>query len=243
MQYIIRGKSFVFTTEIRDNTTLRKSFFSLARQTFDLDFEPWYQCGGWQDRYLPHALVCGEQVAANVSVNRMDFQLDGRRRTYLQLGTVMTHPDYRGMGLSRFLMEWILQNWSDRCDGIYLFANDTVLDFYPKFGFLPAAEAQIFSPSSPQQPIPLRRINPDNPKDRALLIQSYRRSNPFSAFSMENNEGLLLFYALGPFRHFLYTPPEENAVAILKEDGDTLFCHELLGEWSGSLFQTLNRLT
>lgn len=78
MQYIIRGKSFVFTTEIRDNTTLRKSFFSLARQTFDLDFEPWYQCGGWQDRYLPHALVCGEQVAANVSVNRMDFQLDGR---------------------------------------------------------------------------------------------------------------------------------------------------------------------
>lgn len=26
MQYIIRGKSFVFTTEIRDNTTLRKSF-------------------------------------------------------------------------------------------------------------------------------------------------------------------------------------------------------------------------
>lgn len=63
MQYIIRGKSFVFTTEIRDNTTLRKSFFSLARQTFDLDFEPWYQCGGWQDRYLPHALVCGEQVA------------------------------------------------------------------------------------------------------------------------------------------------------------------------------------
>lgn len=243
MQYIIRGKSFVFTTEIRGNTTLRKSFFSLARQTFDLDFEPWYQCGGWQDRYLPHALVCGEQVAANVSVNRMDFQLDGRRRTYLQLGTVMTHSDYRGMGLSRFLMEWILQNWSDRCDGIYLFANDTVLDFYPKFGFLPAEEAQVFFPSSPQQPIPLRRINPDNPKDRALLIQSYRRSNPFSAFSMENNEGLLLFYALGPFRHFLYTPPEENAVAILEEDGDTLFCHELLGEWSGSLFQTLNRLT
>ena len=102
MQYIIRGKSFVFTTEIRDNTTLRKSFFSLARQTFDLDFEPWYQCGGWQDRYLPHALVCGEQVAANVSVNRMDFQLDGRRRTYLQLGTVMTHPDYRGMDCPAF---------------------------------------------------------------------------------------------------------------------------------------------
>ena len=41
-------------------------------------------------------------------------------------------------------MEWILQNWSDRCDGIYLFANDTVLDFYPKFGFLPAEEAQVF---------------------------------------------------------------------------------------------------
>ena len=125
MEYFTQGKSFIFTTEIRDNPALRNSFFSLAQQTFDLDFEPWYQGGGWQDRYLPHALVYDGQVAANVSVNRISFRLGGRRRTYLQLGTVMTHPKYRGMGLSRFLMETVLQTWSDRCDGMYLFANES----------------------------------------------------------------------------------------------------------------------
>ena len=76
MEYFTQGKSFIFTTEIRDNPALRNSFFSLAQQTFDLDFEPWYQGGGWQDRSLPHALVYDGQVAANVSVNRISFQLE-----------------------------------------------------------------------------------------------------------------------------------------------------------------------
>ncbi len=242
MEYFTQGKSFIFTTEIRDNPALRNSFFSLAQQTFDLDFEPWYQGGGWQDRYLPHALVYDGQVAANVSVNRISFQLGGRRRTYLQLGTVMTHPKYRGMGLSRFLMETVLQTWSDRCDGMYLFANDTVLDFYPKFGFVRAEEAQPFLPATPQKPIPLRRLDPGNQADRALLLNAYHCSNPFSSFFMEENDGLLLFYALGPFRDLLYAPLEKNAVAILEEDGDTLFCHELLGQWAGDLEKTLNQL-
>ena len=242
MEYFTQGKSFIFTTEIRDNPALRNSFFSLAQQTFDLDFEPWYQGGGWQDRYLPHALVYDGQVAANVSVNRISFQLGGRRRTYLQLGTVMTHPKYRGMGLSRFLMETVLQTWSDRCDGMYLFANETVLDFYPKFGFVRAEEAQPFLPATPQTPIPLRRLDPGNQADRALLLNAYHCSNPFSSFFMEENDGLLLFYALGPFRDLLYALLEKNAVAILEEDGDTLFCHELLGQWAGDLEKTLNQL-
>ncbi|MFQ9846805.1 MAG: hypothetical protein ACLRXC_07950 [[Clostridium] leptum] len=101
-------------------------------------------------------------MAANVSVNRMDFQLDGRRRTYLQLGTVMTHPDYRAAWDCPLLMEWILQNWSDRCDGIYLFANDTVLVLSQVW--IPPSRGGTGFPSSPQQPIPLRRINLTTPK-------------------------------------------------------------------------------
>ena len=242
MEYYADGKSFTFETEIRDNPVLRESFFGLARQTFRLDFEPWYQGGGWQDRYLPHTLVYHGQVVANVSVNRMDFLMDGVSRSLIQLGTVMTHPDYRGMGLSRFLMETVLHIWNGRCDGVYLFANDTVLDFYPKFGFIRAEETQFFLPAAPQRQIPLRRLDLDLPADRSLLLNAYRRSNPFSAFSMENNEGLLLFYALGPFREFLYAPPWENAAVILEKDGDTLFCHELLGQWPDVFAETLNRL-
>ncbi len=223
------GHSFSFTDQVRDDPDLRESLFSLARQVFSLDFAPWYQGGGWQDRYIPHALVLDGQVAANVSVNPIDFLLDGVRSSYVQLGTVMTHPDFRGMGLSRFLLETVLEAWKDRCDCLYLFANDTVLDFYPKFGFVPAKEAQPVFPVVPGRPIPRRRLCPDLPENRALILNAYRQSNPFSAFSMEGNEGLLLFYALGPFRDMVYELTDQNTVAILEEDGEVLYCHELLG--------------
>ena len=40
-------------------------------------------------------------------------------------------------------METVLSDWRDCSDGIYLFANDSVLDFYPKFGFCPMGEYQV----------------------------------------------------------------------------------------------------
>ncbi len=239
MSLQINGQTFFFTDQVRDDPVLRESFFTLARQTFDLDFAPWYQEGGWKDQYIPHALVLDRQVVANVSVNTIDFLLDGIRRTYVQLGTVMTHPDFRGRGLSRFLMEAVLQAWRDRCDCLYLFANDTVLDFYPKFGFVPAKEAQPFLPAFSGHPLPRRKLSPDLPKDRALLVKVYHQSNPFSAFSMEGNEGLFLFYIFGPFRNLCYELPGQDTVAILEEDGDILFCHELLGKPKIGLEQLL----
>ncbi|MDD3192938.1 MAG: GNAT family N-acetyltransferase [Oscillospiraceae bacterium] len=242
MEYRANGQTFTFTTDIRDDPARRESFFALARRTFGLDFEPWYRGGGWQDRYIPHALVLDGAVAANISVNPIDFMLDGTSRPFVQLGTVMTHPDFRGMGLSRFLMEAVLQIWRPRCDCLYLFANDTVLDFYPKFGFVPAPEFQPIWAAAPATPILRQRLDPDDPADQALLLAAYRRSNPYSAFSMEDNEGLFSFYILGPFRECLYSLPGQNAVAILEEDGDTLFCQEILGRPSVELAELLNGL-
>lgn len=54
----------------------------------------------------------------------------------------MTDCEYRNKGISRKLMDKVLQDWKDKCDAIYLYANDSVLDFYPKFGFIKAKEYQ-----------------------------------------------------------------------------------------------------
>ncbi len=75
----------------RNQDELRGSFNQLARETFDgLDFEGWYQDGYWSDRYNPHSIVIDGKVAANVSVNFMDFLWNGHRKHFIQLGTVMT---------------------------------------------------------------------------------------------------------------------------------------------------------
>ncbi len=135
MKFIKNGKTFNLVTRFENDDALRTSFNVLTKRTYGFDFEKWYQRGYWTAKYLPYALVCEDEIVANVSVNIMDFEFNGEIKHYIQLGTVMTDPQYRGLGLSRFLMDIILKEWESKCDLIYLFANDSVLDFYTKFGF------------------------------------------------------------------------------------------------------------
>ena len=91
----------------RSDKQLRDSFNRLAEQTFGLNFEGWYQNGFWGGNYDPHSVVIDGEVVSNVSVNRTDLVFGGKRYRILQLGTVMTAPEYRGRGLNRAIMEYI----------------------------------------------------------------------------------------------------------------------------------------
>ena len=126
----------------RDNDDLRASFNELAVKVFGLNFEGWYQNGFWKDNYIPYSVVIDGKVVSNVSVNRCDVNYDGKTYRLIQLGTVMTDPDYRGKGYAREIMERIMSDYEDKVDGMYLFANDSVVDFYPKFGFKTGTEYQ-----------------------------------------------------------------------------------------------------
>ena len=153
-----RGKEkwsmdYTLVKQVRDNAPLRESFFALARRVFGLSFEEWHRAGWWTDRYVPYTMVYRDgSAAANVSVNRIDTVWRGEALRLVQLGTVMTAPAHRGKGLSRSLMEAVLDDWGRTCDGVYLYANGTVLEFYPKFGFVPAREHVCTLPL----PLPLR---------------------------------------------------------------------------------------
>ena len=118
----------------RDDASLRHSFDALAKETFGISFENWYQDGFWTDAYDPHSIVENGQILANVSVNQIDIPVNGKVKHFLQLGTVMTRKDRRNQGLARKLMEYVLATYRDTCDGFFLFANSSVLDFYPKLG-------------------------------------------------------------------------------------------------------------
>ena len=128
--------------QCRDNNSLRKSFNQLADRTFGLSFESWYQSGYWGDNYIPYSFAKDGEIIANVSVNRMTHWWEGRLRKFIQLGTVMTDERFRCQGLIRRLMEEIERDFQGEAEGVYLFANDTVLDFYPRFGFRKAIEYQ-----------------------------------------------------------------------------------------------------
>lgn len=200
MPVSISEKQYTFTKFCRDHITRRLAFDDLAQSIFGLSFEPWYQNGHWSDKYIPYTLFDGDLAVANVSVNTMTFTSANAGRLHgIQLGTVMTHPAYRGRGLSRFLMEQVLAEWKDKWDFLYLFANDTVLDFYPQFGFYPVKEScyQKHTPhfSFPTSVPTLHKLHMDIPEDRRIFTAHLSLSNPFSSFQMADNPGLVMFYA------------------------------------------------
>lgn len=217
--------------QIRDREELRLSFDGLAGRVFGLSFENWYREGFWSERYIPYVMAEGKRVLSCAAANRMDFELDGERKRLVQIGTVMTDPAHRNRGLASRLIEGIVEEWKGSCDGIYLFANDKALDFYPRFGFRREAETRLTRPAGAGRSCrgDFAKLDMDLPECRKLVLDRYRLPHPYAALSMRENEGLLMFYCAGVLKDCVYYSGSLDLVCVAWQEGDTLFCDDLFG--------------
>lgn len=195
---------YKYVTNYKDNGSIRAALNRLTRDTFGFDFESWYQNDYWKDdMYMPHSLMDGERMVANVSANRMEFVISGEIKHFIQIGTVMTAKDYRGQGLGRYLIEKVIDTYRDECDGIYLFGNDSVLDYYPKFGFKVSKEyiykkQLLVDENREKSPLNQNYIefikieNPSN-EDRKKFFDYVRHAVSNDGMTMRN-VGLMGFY-------------------------------------------------
>ncbi len=222
--------AYKMVKQIKDHPSLRHSFMELASKVFDLSFEEWYENGFWTDRYIPYVWADGDTVIANASVNVMDLSWQGIPKQYVQIGTVMTDPAHRNKGLSRMLLREIIADWKDRSDSIYLFANSSVLDFYPKFGFQQASQYQHTLSISGTEQAGFKKLNMDRASDREILRCCYQKSNPFSALSMENNEGLLMFYCGALLKNSVFYFSQYDMICIAEQTENTLYCYDIFGD-------------
>ena len=197
------------------NETLRKSFNALIKETFGFDFEKWYQDGHWPSTYLPHVLVEDERVVANISVNLQVMNTAGDVNQFAQLGAVATKESHRKKGLSRYLMKIVLEKYRPICDQIYLYANQEVVDFYPKFGFVMTTEIQYYLENPVGGPsTSMRTLDLSCSADLALLREKAALGNPYSAFSMENGASLILFYATYFMEKNVFYLPEFDLIIV-----------------------------
>lgn len=227
--------------QIREDDTLRKSFMDLALRTFNLSFASWYRQGFWTDSYIPYVFEEDGRVVANVSANRIHTVLDGVPRFYIQLGTVMTDPQYRHRGLASALIREVLQEWRSSCDGVYLYANQRVLDFYPRFGFERAVETQYTLPLAIDGGDYVR-LDMEQEESRQLLLRRYQKSNPYSRLPMLDNWGLLMFYCGGPLKNCVYYSPSLDAVCIAAREQDRIICYDLFCDSGLSMEEQLRIL-
>ncbi|MDD9781539.1 GNAT family N-acetyltransferase [Priestia megaterium] len=215
------------------NNTLRKSYSELSNLTFGIEFEEYYQMGYWSDRYLPFSYVYQDKVIANVSVNLLDFVIQGQKKKALQIGTVMTHPDFQKRGLSTSLMNKVLAEYSDAYDFMYLFANKDVLDFYPKFGFKTSNEHIFFMnfAVNKKQNRNLRKLDIANIKDKKFIYEFVSDRIPVSeTFSTLHSEGIFMFYCLNVFPQNIYYLAEEDVIVVFKQEQKILHLYDIVSK-------------
>ncbi len=211
-------------TNYSQDPVLRAGFNRLAEATFGLSFESWYQNGFWTESYRPYSILEDGKIVANVSLNRTDLRIRGQVRRVYQLGTVMTDPAYRNRGYIRLLMERVWQDIRD-AEGIYLFANDSVLDFYPKFGFRKGTE-HVFTASVHQEeaasmiPVPM-----DGVAAWQRLARAMARSAPQGEAEMVGNPGLIFFYVSQFMQDNVYYSEALNTWAIAELEAGELLLH------------------
>ncbi|AJQ27946.1 hypothetical protein JBW_02602 [Pelosinus fermentans JBW45] len=230
MKYTINEKNYTYASDYKDNDVLRGGFNRLTKQTYGFDFEQWYQDGYWGNSYIPHSVLDGEMLVANVSISIINFSVLEKNKRYIQIGTVMTDQRYRNQGLSRFLMEKIIDQWEENCDLIYLFANDSVIDFYPKFGFSPINEYQYYKQATYiKHSFNVIPLDMSVDKNRQLVFAKALQAASLSKIAMQSNASLIMFYLTSFMKNHVYYIEEIDTVAVAEYDENILCIHDVFG--------------
>lgn len=196
-----------------------------------MDFRDWYNKGYWNDQYIPYSFVQEGKVIANASVYKMSIRINGEQLKGIQIGTVMTDEHYRHQGLAKQLMLHIMKEYEGACDFMYLFANETVLDFYPKFGFTRIHESE-FSLDLTARPIQRKQTSVQQltvEQDLALL-EDYAKNRYIhsSLIAVEQNESLLMFYFTLVFPHAIYYLEELETIVFMEEEEGVLNIFDII---------------
>jgi Predicted acetyltransferase len=230
-QIVINNEEYSMINNYKENDKYRQSLNKLARKTYGFDFEDWYQQGFWGGKYCPYSLLHQDKIVANVSVNPIDFLINGERKHTIQLGTVMTEEAYRNRGLIRELMTRIMAQFENSCDLFYLYANDTVLNFYPKFGFM-KSEEYFYTGTVKQKgkKLTYRKLNICDSSDRSIITRLVSNTIPAAACQMLDNASLVFFYLLSFLSEQIYYFEEIDLLAVAEIGENSITLSEVFSE-------------
>ena len=173
----------------------------LTEKVFGFNFESWVTGGYFEGDYIPYSFVDGEKIVSNVSANRMKFMQSGVERYYIQIGTVMTDPDYRKQGLAAKLMKRVIEDYEKDCDGIYLFGDLSAAGFYRKLGFEILNQYRYFVKEEfcrfEKGLDAFRPVKDMDDSVKNKYLDYVRSSAVHSSFEQINKYGLQMFYTAG----------------------------------------------
>lgn len=219
---------------LSSNANRHLQFFGFVDEVFPgggrtATWTAWRDRGGWTTNYEVFALVDEGAIVGTVGRSRMHLVIEGEERVGYQLGAVATLDRYRGQGLARQLVEWVIDSLDATDQPIILFANSNVHDFYPRFGFrrLPqrcSAASVTLHPTGARA----SRCDLSDTADRARLAALCARAQPTRGHLTARDYGWLALWNLTCEPVTLaWVPDHDAAVAFTIEDG-RLVVHDVL---------------
>jgi len=202
------------------------AFDDLIQEVFKFSFKPWLAKNLWDKRYESYSIIENGKMLANVCIFKTDMLIKGEPVRTHQFGAVATRASERGKGLSRLLMSHVLDKYPDT--PAFLGANQSVIKFYPLFGFRPV---QTFRPV-----IDIAINNPaDNsikcgPEDEHVLNAVYTRCMYSSLVDSINTQPVQLCQMLTnpKYKNFIYYLPECETVIIARQEKKVLFLEDVI---------------
>lgn len=190
-----------------------------------LDFQFWYDLDLWDDNYESYAVLKNNEIVSNICVFKTKIIFNQQQYQALSIGAVATKKEYRGNGYSRILMEHII----DKYQGIPMFlsANDSVVDFYPKFGFRPAYDKLPVFRCDLNNELEPQKLKYD---EQTVWEYVFNHINFSKKFDCLNTASINIFHInLGHLKDCLYEIPELKTMVIAQQTGNIL---KLIGLFS-----------
>lgn len=212
-------------SHFKDDERRRKEFNALSIATFGIDFETLYEKNLWQDQFVNYGYIVDDKLVACVSCHQLVVEKDGQAFNAVSVGAVMTDKAYRKNGYVKALFDVIFETYD--AEVMYLSANETVLEFYPRFGFKPVAHLNYLLEEIPT-------FDPTCKGDKIDLDQSYEEvltalntcMDHTKNFAVKKHEYIRMFYLLFVYKNCIYKH-KEGFIVCYKED-DTLYVHDLI---------------
>ena len=228
------------------DTAWHQRFFRHAADIFGgIDFVRCAALGGWGENYRVLAVVEGEELVATVGVSQMRLCLADEQYPVegLQLGAVATRSGRRGEGHARRLMDHVL-SLADACDApVLLFANSSVTDFYPKFGFRRMLAQRLYAeididPGTDRA----RRLDIGLKADRDLLVYLCAASPAHGGvLSARPDASTLLWYLCNGFS-IAYILEDGKSAVFVEQNEDHLLLQEYVGTLPANLAAALSSI-
>jgi len=198
-------------------------FDDLIQEIFGFSFEKWLEHKLWDKCYESYSIIKNEKMLANLCIFKTEMIVNGQKLQALQIGAVCTRKDEQGKGLSKMLMEHVLDIYKDA--PAYLFANESVVNFYPRFGFKPT---QVHSPSikatvnNPEKAIKL------SPGDKIVKTAVYNRTEHSNTLDCLNTASIQMFHLLMEYSDCIYRLPKSDVIVVAQKEEETLFIADII---------------